>query len=63
MPETFAVGNAEEMRKTADKLEFENLAAAVLYIATKYNEQVETENQVRKFLEEKEGKKCIIHKG
>lgn len=46
-----------------EKLEFENLAEAVNYIATKYGEQVETENQVRKFIEEKEGKKCLIHKG
>lgn len=48
---------------TAEKLEFENLAEAVNYIATKYGEQVESESQVRKFIEEKEGKKCLIHKG
>lgn len=48
---------------TAKKLEFENLAEAVNYIATKYGEQVESESQVRKFIEEKEGKKCLIHKG
>lgn len=46
-----------------EKLEFENLAEAVTYIAAHYGEQVESESQVRKFLEEKEGKKCIIHKG
>ncbi len=46
-----------------EKLEFENLAEAVNYIATKYGEQVESESQVRKFIEEKEGKKCLIHKG
>lgn len=49
--------------KAAEKLEFENLAEAVNYIATKYGEQVESESQVRKFIEEKEGKKCLIHNG
>lgn len=46
-----------------EKLEFENLAEAVTYIAAHYGEQVESESQVRKFLEEKEGRKCLIHKG
>lgn len=56
-------GETGEQPGGDDKLEFENLAAAVTYIASKYNEQVETENQVRKFIEEKEGRKCLIHKG
>lgn len=56
--------SAETGGSTASvKLEFENLAEAINYIASKYGEQVETEAQARKFLEEREGKKCIIHKG
>lgn len=48
---------------TGGKLEFENLAEAVTYIATKYGEQVESDSQARRFIEEKEGRKAIIHKG
>ena len=61
--QTDGEGETGEQHGGDDKLEFENLAAAVTYIASKYNEQVETENQVRKFIEEKEGRKCLIHKG
>lgn len=61
--QTDGEGETGEQPGGDDKLEFENLAAAVTYIASKYNEQVETENQVRKFIEEKEGRKCLIHKG
>ena len=56
-------GAPDAGEQDGDKLEFENLAEAVNYIATKYGEQVESESQVRKFIEEKEGKKCLIHKG
>lgn len=61
--QTDGEGETGEQPGGDDKLEFENLAAAVTYIASKYNEQVETENQVRKFIEEREGRKCLIHKG
>ncbi len=56
-------GEGSQDGGAADKAEFENLAAAITYIACKYNEQVESESQVRKFIEEKEGRKCLIHKG
>ena len=56
---------SEEGQETADsdKMEFENLGAAITYIATKYGEQVETESAARKFIFEKEGVKPVIHKG
>ena len=64
IPDTLDAGEGDsDGSKAAEKLEFENLAEAVNYIATKYGEQVESESQVRKFIEEKEGKKCLIHKG
>ena len=45
------------------KFEFDNLAEAITYIATTWGEQVENENQARKFIEEKTGVKPVIHKG
>ena len=45
------------------KLEFDNLAEAITYIASMWGEQVENENQARKFIEEKTGVKPVIHKG
>lgn len=45
------------------KLEFDNLAEAITYIAATWGEQVENENQARKFIEEKTGIKPVIHKG
>lgn len=46
-----------------EKLEFENLAEAITYIAATWGEQVETESQARKLIEEKTGVKPVIHKG
>ena len=46
-----------------EKLEFDNLAEAITYIASMWGEQVENESQARKFIEEKTGVKPVIHKG
>ena len=46
-----------------EKLEFDNLAEAITYIASMWGEQVENERQARKFIEEKTGVKPVIHKG
>lgn len=59
------VENPEEVSlETAGEtpLEFGNLGEAITYIASKYGEQVETENAARKFIHEKEGIKVVIHK-
>ena len=45
------------------RMEFDNLAEAITYIATTWGEQVENENQARKYIEEKTGVKPVIHKG
>ena len=45
------------------KYEFDNLAEAITYIAATWGEQVENENQARKYIEEKTGVKPVIHKG
>ena len=45
------------------KLEFDNLAEAITYIAAMWGEQVENESQARKFIEDKTGVKPVIHKG
>ncbi len=45
------------------KMEFDNLAEAITYIASTWGEQVENESQARKFIEEKTGVKPVIHKG
>lgn len=56
--------NPQDGWKTADHgLEFDNLAEAITYIAATWGEQVESENQARKFIEEKTGMKPVIHKG
>lgn len=47
----------------AQKLEFDNPAEAITYIAANWGEQVENESQACKFIEEKTGVKPIIHKG
>lgn len=64
---TAAEPNSEEAQdggKTADHgLEFDNLAEAITYIAATWGEQVESESQARKFIEEKTGMKPVIHKG
>lgn len=60
------VENPEEVSLEAageTPLEFGNLGEAITYIASKYGEQVETENAARKFIHEKEGIKVVIHKG
>lgn len=44
-------------------MEFDNLAEAITYIAATWGEQVESESQARKFIEEKTGVKPVIHKG
>lgn len=56
-------GGDTDGKQDNKKLEFANLGEAITYIAAKYGEQVETENAARKFIEEKEGVKPIIHKG
>ena len=45
------------------RLEFENLAEAITYIAATWGEQVESESQARKLIEDKTGVKPVIHKG
>lgn len=61
---TTAEGTAEGAgAQDGEKLEFESLAAAIVYVATKYGEQVETDAAVRKVIAEKEGVKVVIHKG
>ena len=58
-------GGSEDSGDSAggQKLEFDNLAEAITYIAATWGEQVENENQARKFIEEKTGVKPVIHKG
>ncbi len=54
---------ATEVDGASDKLEFDNLGEAITYVAAHYQVQAETEAQVRKIIDEQEGRKCIIHKG
>lgn len=56
-------GGGEGGDGSGQKLEFENLAEAITYIAATWGEQVENESQARKFIEEKTGTKPVIHKG
>lgn len=56
-------GATDDDGATGQKLEFDNLAEAITYIAATWGEQVENENQARKFIEEKTGVKPVIHKG
>ena len=56
-------GAPDAGEQDGDKLEFENLAAAITYVASKYGEQAETDAAVRKIIADKEGVKVVIHKG
>lgn len=60
---TQADGVSGGQEQPGDKLEFENLAAAITYVASKYGEQVETDSAVRKLIADREGVKVVIHKG
>lgn len=56
-------GEGSENSGGEQRLEFDNLAEAITYIATTWGEQVENESQARKYIEEKTGIKPVIHKG
>lgn len=56
-------GDGSTQEGAGQKFEFDNLADAITYIAATWGEQVENENQARKFIEEKTGVKPVIHKG
>ncbi len=63
-PEPAGEGGEEDAGEGGtEKLEFENLAEAITYIAATWGEQVESESQARKLIEEKTGVKPVIHKG
>lgn len=56
-------GEEVQGEEGSQKLEFDNLAEAITYIAATWGEQVESEGQARKYIEDKTGVKPIIHKG
>lgn len=62
-PPTVVEGDGSNQEGAGQKFEFDNLAEAITYIAATWGEQVENENQARKFIEEKTGVKPVIHKG
>lgn len=62
-PETSVTEEGKGGKAAGSGLEFDNLAEAITYIATTWGEQVESESQARKFIEEKTGVKPVIHKG
>jgi hypothetical protein len=47
---------------SSSDLEFDSVADAIMYIAEKYSESIETEAEARKFLKDR-GFKVTIHKG
>lgn len=51
----------DEAAVSGEKLEFANLAEAIVYVAQQYGQQVQTANEVRKVLQE-HGQKAVIHK-